>query len=147
MSFLATSRRLVLIVFVPLACGGRFDLQTDRPEPTGEAGAAAEQTPELACKACRGDWGAHGLSPVPGCNCRTADSGRACRDSSQCEGQCLADTPAAVVTSPGPPRLGYPVGACSEFQTSFGCHAVLSNGIALGEPLNLEEPITQRCWD
>lgn len=138
---------LLISVAGAAACGGRFDVEADALGSAGGAGAPADADPRLACEACHGDWGAHGLSPVEGCNCRTSDAGRTCRDSSACEGQCLADTPNAVVTDVGPPRLGYPQGACSEFRTSFGCHVVLSNGIALGEPINLDEPLTQRCWD
>jgi hypothetical protein len=106
-----------------------------------------EAVDRASCQACRGDWGKHGLSPVESCNCRARDFGKECRDSAECEGECLADTPAEIVTNAGPPRLGFFVGQCSEFRTSFGCHAVLANGFNLGEPVMLDEGSTLRCLD
>lgn len=87
------------------------------------------------------------MSPVEGCNCRTADFGASCADDSECEGQCLADTPGELVVDAGPPRRGYWVGQCSEFRASFGCHSVLANGYNLGEPVLMDEGIPMLCID
>ena len=123
-----------------LGCGARIDVE-DGASDTGEV------TERAACDACRGDWGRHGLSQVESCNCRTEDSGRACGAATECEGQCLADAATELVTEEGPPRVGFLIGQCSEFRTSFGCHTWLSNGNGLGTPVLLDEVTTLRCLD
>src|SRR5688572_22534815 len=108
------------------------------PEPADAgvptASDAAAQTPDsgvdprAACKACSGEYRRHGLLPEESCNCRTRDHGKRCRDGRECEGQCLADRPQLEITSKGPPQLGFFVGTCSEFVTTFGCHRIIQNG-------------------
>jgi hypothetical protein len=152
-----------LSLILTASCGGRIDVEQEPSPPVDEtvsapdfdAGAPAQtksQTDDDAaaravCRACRGDWGRHGLSPVEGCNCRTEDFGASCADDSECEGQCLADEPGELVVDAGPPRRGHWVGQCSEFHASFGCHSVLSNGYNLGEPVLMDEGIPMRCTD
>jgi hypothetical protein len=160
-----------LSLLLTASCGGRIDVEEDPTPSTDEnenenasAGSPVvdsfdsdapprtktqlgEGPARAACRACRGDWGRHGLSPIEGCNCRTEDFGASCADSSECEGQCLADAPGQMVVEPGPPRRGFFVGQCSEFRASFGCHSVLSDGFNLGEPVLLDEGVPMRCLD
>src|SRR4051812_46994621 len=42
------------------------------------------------CKACRGEWGRHGLAEAESCNCHTNDGGKRCRDGTECQGMCIA---------------------------------------------------------
>jgi hypothetical protein len=157
-----------LSLLLTVSCGGRIDVDPEASPPTSgaEGGSDSESSPSVdfdapprtkkqvdeasaraACRACRGDWGRHGLSPEEGCNCRTEDFGASCADNSECEGQCLADAPGEMMVDPGPPRRGFFVGQCSEFRASFGCHAVLADGFNLGEPVLLDEGVPMRCLD
>lgn len=153
---------VTLTLLFSVDCGGRIDVEQeetppiDDSEPLPDLGAGApsqtkakveEDPAHAACRVCRGDWGRHGLSGVEDCNCRTEDFGASCADDSECEGQCLADAPGELVVEQGPPRRGFFVGQCSEFRASFGCHAVLSNGFNLGEPVLLDEGAPMRCID
>jgi hypothetical protein len=118
-------------------------------EPNGAAGGGAEgeAMARRACDQCHGDWGVQGFNPAPSCNCRTTDVGRVCLDGSECQGQCLSSPASQVVTSAGPPRLGYYIGECSEFEHSYGCHIALQNGVNTGAPLDLDEAPPTLCID
>jgi hypothetical protein len=129
------------------------------PTPaTGEARAAAAAPPvsspqkapprtERDCKACNGDWGIHGISPTPSCNCRTTDGGKRCKDGTECQGLCTAaDDPEREVTDPGPPTRGFFVGRCSRFSTVFGCYRPIDDG-AGSKPADLTEPPQMICAD
>jgi hypothetical protein len=101
-----------------------------------------------ACDACRGDWGIHGIADVESCNCRTKDAGQTCRDGAQCQGQCLAGPDAKFeVVSPGPPKRGFYVGRCSEFETTFGCFRVIEAGTRERGPAVAEEAAAEICVD
>jgi hypothetical protein len=63
-----------------------------------------------ACRACKGEWGAHGLSQMEGCICRTKDAGRICHGG-DCEGACLYRETVD----------GKPQGRCAELRTTLGC--------------------------
>jgi hypothetical protein len=145
-----------------ISCGGRIDVEQEPSPPTDDgaitpkldADAPAQTKSQMAddaarqaARACRGDWGRHGLSPVEGCNCRSTDFGTPCADNAECDGQCLADAPSEIVVDEGPPRRGYWVGQCSEFVASFGCHSVLADGYNLGAPLLLDQGVPMRCLD
>lgn len=93
---------------------------------------------------CNGEWGIHGLSQTPGCNCRTTDSGEACTASDQCQGACLVDATRTIEVEPGPPARGYFAGECAEFVRSYGCHDVAPPMQTL---LNLDEPPPTLCVD
>jgi hypothetical protein len=92
-----------------------------------------------ACRACRGDWGRHGMLGMEGCICRTRDGGRRCTDGRDCEGMCLV-TGTEIVRRPPPCRetrgricplastLVRAVGRCSEFVFAFGCHSYIPAG-------------------
>jgi hypothetical protein len=116
------------------------------PQPSATA-PVAQPPPTTAegCRACNGDFGIHGLSQTPACNCRTRDGGRRCRSKDDCQGECIADGDEHDVTDPGPPPRGYFIGRCAEFVTSFGCHRFLPAG-APG-PVRLDAPPTQLCVD
>lgn len=90
-----------------------------------------------ACRACSGDWGAHGITGYEGCNCRMRDAGKECRDGTDCQGECLFDhteevRPAARHCSRGAcavtMRAVRLVGRCATFRTTFGCHSYIPDG-------------------
>lgn len=90
-----------------------------------------------ACRACKGDWGVHGISGTEGCNCRTRDAGNECRDGTDCEGECLFDhaeevragsehcSHGACSVTLRAVRL---VGRCATYRATFGCHSYVPNG-------------------
>lgn len=117
------------------------------PDPVRDD-ASRKPTTEAACKSqCRGEWKVHGLTDRPSCNCRTADSGRRCKDSDQCEGECIAEEGKTEVTAPGTPPRGFFLGRCSEFVTAFGCHALLMGGTMKEGPQPLDKEPPTICID
>ena len=106
-----------------------------------------EPVTQDGCRACRGEWAAHGMLATLSCLCPTADAGKRCRDGAECEGQCLADDGAREVTVAGPPPRGYFVGACSRFRTNFGCHRSIAAGALKAGPVSLDDPPTEICAD
>lgn len=105
------------------------------PPPATASAGSRPPTPKprpatkQACSACGGLWDRHGISEVESCVCKTKDGGRACRDGSDCEGQCLAGSDAAFeVLDRGPPPRGNYVGRCSDYDTTFGCIRVIPRG-------------------
>lgn len=109
---------------------------------------AATQAPRSAseCKACNGEWGVHGLLQVESCLCRTHDVGKVCRDGLECEGECVVEVGKTQVVEPGPPRRGFFLGRCSEFDHVFGCNKLLMDGTG-AQPTSLEEPPGEVCVD
>jgi hypothetical protein len=115
--------------------------------PVALAGGAGEPTTAEGCRACSGEWAAHGINPQPSCLCPTIDAGKRCRDGGECQGQCLADDGEHEITAAGPPARGYFVGRCSRTRTSFGCHRPISTGALKAGPIALDEPPAQLCAD
>ena len=137
-------RAWVLAVAVLLALGCR------RGDGTPATAGPATRTPPrtaAACRACNGEWGVHGLLQVESCLCRTHDAGKQCRDGLECEGECLLDPGQADVVNPGPPRRGFFLGRCSEFDHVFGCNKLLMDGTAAHGPTVLDEPPGDVCVD
>jgi len=78
-----------------------------------------------ACDQCGGLWGIHGIEPVESCICRTKDAGQSCSDGSECEGACIvADDAIFQIVQPGDPPLGFFVGRCANYDTTFGCYRI-----------------------
>jgi hypothetical protein len=61
------------------------------------------------CAAAQGDYGIHGIIPVPSCLCRTQDAGKPCSRDRHCQGLCLAA------------QRGDKSGTCSAHVAEFGC--------------------------
>jgi hypothetical protein len=111
--------------------------------PRGQSPAARTQR---ECDVCQGVWAKHGLSETAGCNCRTGDAGKRCRDGAECEGQCvLGDIPERTAKDMG--GRAYYVGRCSELMTVFGCARFLPKGAATAEPDPGGEPPPVICVD
>ena len=81
-----------------------------------------------ACDACGGIWDIHGIEPVETCICPTKDAGHSCTDGAQCEGMCIVGDDGFQVTEPGETPLGFYVGACSNYDTTFGCNRIVPAG-------------------
>jgi hypothetical protein len=139
---------LLALGLVALAC------RHESPPPAAAKSAAAAapvSPPETAeaCKACRGDWGVHGLADKPSCNCRTTDAGKKCRDGSECQGMCITgnDQPEHEQVEAGPPARGFFIGRCSELVTVHGCNRIIDRGARARGPVPLAEPPQMICVD
>ena len=100
----------MLVVLVSCAgCAG------SGARPSAEKPVPPVATTETECLSLGGTWGLHGATEVAGpfCASPTADGGKACSDSLECQGRCLADSS----SSPGAQARGkcaasYYPGAC-----------------------------------
>jgi hypothetical protein len=114
------------------------------PRPASAAGAVPTAQTQEECKACHGEWGAHGLAQMTSCLCRTTDAGKPCYRRSDCQGLCVAgENVKREVVQAGPPAQGYFVGRCAEFNPIFGCMRVLDQA----GPGPLDEPPGVLCID
>ena len=132
-----------------LACASAIGCSRSAPAPMPASAAAppAPRTPE-DCRACRGDWGVHGLAGVASCNCRTTDGGKRCKDGADCQGMCIAaEEPEREEVDPGPPARGFFVGRCSELTTVYGCNRIIDRGTRTKGPVPLAEPPQMLCVD
>lgn len=67
------------------------------------------------CLAADGVWNQE-VGPLPSCSLPTTDGGTPCTDGTDCQGDCLADSPTAVV------------GACNTLRGDPGCRTVMQHG-------------------
>jgi hypothetical protein len=118
----------------------------DQARPPAAGPAPAPQD-EVACRACHGQWGPHGLTQEPSCLCRTHDAGKSCHDGLDCEGACVIVDARTEVTNPGPPPRGYFLGRCTEYDHLYGCHRFLEDGAHARGPVTLDEPVPELCVD
>jgi hypothetical protein len=111
--------------------------------------AAPAERPETkaACDAAGGVWDRRGLENREGCLLRTKDSGRPCRDGTECEGDCLADENGFEVVDKGPPPKGFWRGRCSEHDTTFGCYRAIPDGARKRGPLPEDDAADAICVD
>jgi hypothetical protein len=122
------------------------------PAPPAPTPAAATKPPrpttKAGCDACRGLWERHGISETETCICKTKDAGKVCRDGAECEGNCLLAGDAKFeVVVPGPPPRGFYTGKCSDYDTTFGCHRSIPNGVRAHGPVIAEEASQHMCVD
>jgi len=101
--------------------------------PTAPVAATKPVIPksEAECVAHGGSWTTLGL-PMPDkpkvCDLKTADAGKECNDSTQCQGACLA--PAGVAAG------SRATGTCSVYLANFGNVSLITNGKV--ESVNVE---------
>jgi hypothetical protein len=141
----------ILSLLASIACAHKPAPATPRAATLGAAAAHGEPATEEGCSACGGEWAAHGsLGAQQGtmsCLCPTADGGKRCRDGGECQGECVTDGAEHEVTSAGPPALGFFVGKCSRYRTTYGCHRVIASGALQAGPVPLDQPPTEICAD
>jgi hypothetical protein len=118
-----------------------------RAATPGAPTANGEPATEAGCSACGGEWAAHGMRGTMSCLCPNADGGKRCRDGVECQGECVTDGADHEVTAAGPPALGFFVGRCSRFHTTYGCHRVIASGALQAGPVPLDQPPMEICAD
>jgi hypothetical protein len=105
-------------------------IETEEPEiepidePGNQDGPIDEFTnlTEAECIERGGDWGHFGTIDTLRCNIPTSDGGSACRDSSDCESMCFADSDENYGSS------ATELGICSYWILNFGCHEIIEDG-------------------
>jgi len=148
---------LALACVAAPACGSTAPAPTPAVQPAGDPGTGRPaETPERGreeeaaataparehdrithadneedCRRCGGTWGPRGIIGIPGCVCPTADGGKPCRTSTECEHRCELPWEEAVAAGrircrpdggcEGGGEL--PEGRCAETFDIFGCRA------------------------
>ncbi len=74
-----------------------------------------------ACDKCNGTWGPFGVGKSQGCNCKTRDAGKVCRDGNDCQGFCMFSHYDAE---------GHEYGKCSDSDKLSGCFEIVEKGAA-----------------
>lgn len=88
---------------------------------SADAEPARQPTTEAQCLQLGGAWKQLGRAPVKQCLLQTTDAGKACSDSKQCQGLCMAPQGSADGTTVG--------GTCSVDTNRFGCRQQLRDGV------------------
>jgi hypothetical protein len=112
----------IFLVALLAACSAPAERSTDAVTPVGGPDKATV-TNESDCQRVGGQWTQLGRAPGKQCLRQTTDAGKACTDSEQCEGQCLAPEGSVDGTPVG--------GSCSVDTNPFGCQQRLRDGVAL----------------
>ncbi len=87
---------------------------------------AASGNAKAACEAENGFF----IEVLEICRILTADSGKTCADSSECEGLCLAKPTPAKIANIAAGNSVSAAGACSQWKNFFsGCFYVAKNGV------------------
>lgn len=117
-----------IVALVVLAVAACAPLAQDQPvaDPV-TATTVAKPTPastEAACLAQGGGWEPICRLQRPACVLTFSDAGKACTDSSQCQGNCYADL------SQGPPDGKAVTGKCAVNSNPCGCNSRVEGGKA-----------------
>jgi hypothetical protein len=86
------------------------------------------ESEEMWCKRIGGTWGRFGLMEVDRCNVMTSDVGKICKDSSDCEGACIADLTEAEHKKLEAGESLVKDGKCSKFELNYDCLPFVKDG-------------------
>lgn len=143
--------QILCLLALVAACSHKSPPRPARAAGIGPTAPNGEPATEEGCSACGGEWAAHGLlgaqQNTMTCLCPTPDGGKRCRDGAECQGECLIDGADHEITAAGPPAVGFFVGKCSRFRTTYGCHRVIATGALQAGPVPLDQPPTEICAD
>ena len=115
-----TKRLFPLCLVAMLAACSAPAEHADQPANAGPDSSTA--TSEADCLREGGEWRQLGKVPVKQCLRQTTDAGKACTDTEQCEGLCIA--PEGTVDGA---QVG---GQCSTDTNRFGCRQRVVGGVA-----------------
>ncbi|HMJ53770.1 MAG TPA: hypothetical protein VK540_16910 [Polyangiaceae bacterium] len=149
------SRAFVAIVGLLLGAAG---CSADASETATAPPRASQLTPnnpppprpstKEACDLCEGIWAVHGIAESETCICKANDEGHDCLDGNDCLGECLLDgDPEFHVMEAGDPPLGYYLGHCAGYDTTFGCFQRIADNIQGQLPLTSEQAGEFVCVD
>ncbi len=128
------------VLVVPAHAGGHWECRGTswiavgapaHPRPLRTCGEKSG-TPknEAECLKRHGRWGRAGLFPKPICVLPTADAGRVCADTGECEGLCLADPTPAQRARLSAREAVVLTGRCTRSRPVFGCMYIVTKGVA-----------------
>jgi len=112
---------LVILALIIIICVGVYlvyALVVDRSVGSTATNSTANTT-SSAEKECLAKGEKIGMGLSKQCNMTFSDANKKCTDSSECQGQCIAENPQSIV------------GKCSSRSSaSIGCHSLMMNGKA-----------------
>ena len=115
---ISMQRKAALLNCLPFV----FLISCQAPEPTPSA---LSVPPNESCEMSGGTIEKVGLDGRPACVILTSDGGKACSDSSQCDGRCIVDD----WEGDKPPSVGTRSdGMCEAANLTFGCIAEIRRG-------------------
>jgi hypothetical protein len=98
-----------------------------------KSNAIATPKDQASCQALGGRWGAIGIFPAKVCNLPTKDAGKVCSDSSECDGDCIAELSKAQLEQAMRFRATFHTnGKCTAWKMVLGCKPVVRNGTVKG---------------
>lgn len=115
---------MALAVLIAAACAPASPLQP-LPAPPVTAQPIANPSDAASCKTAGGSWRPICRMQTPACVFTYADAGKACTDSTQCQGRCYAKETTGAGSAGKPAE-----GQCSANSDPCGCHTLVQNGVA-----------------
>ncbi|MBI5939301.1 MAG: hypothetical protein HY859_02630 [Caulobacterales bacterium] len=95
---------------------------------SGRANGQLSAGERAQCRAKGGTVGLVGMFGTPACIIPYSDAGKACRDGSDCQGQCIVDLDGPPGSGPKPGDQT--TGQCQKDDQQFGCFATVVDGKA-----------------
>lgn len=110
-----------------------YSLRAKRKQntPTPQQQTSTART-EAECTEQGGEWGFFGDTIVRRCNVKTADAGKACTDSGECQGDCVASLSERDKETLSAGQALFMEGKCSVQTLSLGCNYFVRQGQVKG---------------
>lgn len=90
------------------------------------------ETARRECVGRSGEFGYRGLASWPICTVSLSDAGKACRSSSECQGECIVDFERRAIDWRSIPE-GTPItGECTAVSPHLGCYLIVRDGRMAG---------------
>jgi hypothetical protein len=137
-----TEQRVAVVLLIRFSGGALVRLKS----PPFLLANEGRESAKKACEAARGRWLATAAG-APLCARRARDGGKTCRDGAECEWLCLFDRYEPAGDPTARPRLGRPVGHCSEFVGEPGCASYVERDASRQPPSDIHAPPPRRCSD
>lgn len=119
--------RLITVLLFGFLLTGCFGCEaSDHPAQVEPGEISTGGLPEVDAAQCEADGGfveRRGMIGLPICVTPYEDGGKACTDSSECQGQCILKSWGAEEPGEGPI-----VGSCEPDDKTFGCFGIVTNG-------------------
>jgi hypothetical protein len=109
------------MIRIPLALLALALAAPSPPPPPPQQAQSMTEAEKTDCIAKGGLVARGGKAQIESCRTRFADAGKACTDTSQCQGGCSAN-----LVKPG---ASHPVGQCNTYSGQFGCQSYLAKGV------------------
>jgi hypothetical protein len=94
--------------------------------------AAEIETARRECFGRGGQFGYRGLASWPICTVALSDAGKACRSSSECQGECIVDFERRAIDWRSIPQGTPMAGECTAVSPHLGCYLIIHEGRTAG---------------